>query len=140
MTDPFDLARFVNAQAAIYDQALTELRAGAKRSHWIWFIFPQIAGLGHSPTAHFYAISGLDEARAYLAHGLLGPRLLECTQAMLSHAGKRTPQDILGPLDALKFRSSMTLFETAADAPSLFTTALDEMCGGERDQATLDRF
>jgi len=139
MTDPFGLSRFVDAQAKCYDQALAELRAGDKRSHWMWFVFPQIEGLGRSPTAHFYAISGREEARAYLAHHLLGARLRECTQAMLAHAGKLTPRDILGPVDALKFRSSMTLFEAAADDPAPFCAALDRLCDGERDRATLDR-
>lgn len=139
MTDPFGLSRFVDAQATIYDRALAELRAGAKRSHWMWFVFPQLEGLGRSPTARFYAISGREEARAYLAHHLLGARLRECTQAMLALAGERTPLDILGPVDALKFRSSMTLFEAAADNPAPFSAALDRLCDGERDRATLDR-
>ncbi len=139
MTDPLGLSRFLDAQAASYDQALAELRAGDKRSHWMWFVFPQVEGLGHSPTAQFYAISGREEARAYLAHDVLGARLLECTQAMLKHAGVLTPLDILGPVDALKFRSSMTLFEAVADDPAPFSAALDRMCDGERDRATLER-
>jgi uncharacterized protein (DUF1810 family) len=133
------LDRFVEAQAKVYPEALAELHTGVKRSHWMWFVFPQIEGLGRSPTARFYAIRGRDEARAYLAHAMLGPRLRECTQAMLSHAGELAPQDILGPVDALKFRSSMTLFEAVADDPAPFAAALDRLCDGERDRATLDR-
>ncbi len=133
------LDRFVEAQAKVYPEALAELRAGVKRSHWMWFVFPQIEGLGRSPTARFYAIRGRDEALAYLMHDTLGPRLLECMEAILSHAGKLAPQDILGPVDALKFRSSMTLFEEVADDPTPFAAALDQLCDGERDQATLDR-
>lgn len=135
MADPFGLARFVDAQNGVFEQALAELRAGAKRSHWMWFIFPQLAGLGHSAMAIHYGIGSPAEARAYLAHSLLGPRLRLCTQAVLAHDG--TPLDImLGSVDALKFRSSMTLFETASgEAP--FARALDAFCGGERDPATL---
>ena len=105
----------------------------------MWFIFPQILGLGLSANARTYAIFGREEARAYLDHELLGPRLKECTQAMLEHAGQRKPVEILGPIDALKFRSSMTLFEAVADEPEPFARALDTMCGGERDKATLEK-
>ncbi|MCJ2179734.1 DUF1810 domain-containing protein [Novosphingobium album (ex Hu et al. 2023)] len=133
------LERFVVAQRDIYAQALDELRGGAKHSHWMWFVFPQIAGLGHSPTARFYAITGLEEARAYLAHSLLSARLTECTDAMLDWCGKRSAETILGMVDALKFRSSMTLFEAATDsAGSQFGQALDGFCNGSRDQRTLD--
>ena len=133
--DPFDLARFVEAQAPVYENALAELRAGRKRSHWMWFIFPQIRGLGISPTAQYFALGGLDEARAYLAHPLLGPRLLACTAAVNTHQGS-TLSRIFGAPDDLKFRSSMTLFELAAEDPSQFTRALDTLCAGERDEIT----
>lgn len=131
-----DLERFVKAQHSLYAQALAELRVGAKRSHWIWFIFPQIAGLGRSETARFYAISDLTEAREYLAHPILGPRLEECTQAMLAWAGKRSADAILGEVDALKFRSSMTLFEAAGGKAC--SRALDAFYAGQRDTRTLD--
>jgi len=133
----FDLARFVVAQEDIYAQALAELSAGRKRSHWMWFIFPQIAGLGHSPTARFYAIASAGEARAYLADPLLGPRLAECVAAMLAHRSQR-PETILGGIDALKFRSSMTLFEAVADEPALFAEALAAFYDGVRDERTLE--
>lgn len=133
--DPFNLVRFVEAQVTIYDNALAELCAGRKRSHWMWFIFPQIRGLGISPTAQYYAISGLDEARAYLAHPLLGPRLLACTVAVAAHR-ESTLTRIFGTPDDLKFRSSMTLFELAAEDPSEFSKALDVLCAGERDEIT----
>ena len=130
------LDRFVEAQRASYAAALAELRAGSKRSHWMWFVFPQIAGLGRSETARFYAIIGAGEARAYLAHPLLGPRLTECTRAVLDHAGER-PETIFGRVDAMKFRSSMTLFEAVADEPAPFAQALEQFYAGERDAATL---
>ncbi len=132
----FDLERFVTAQEEVFSRALIELKEGYKRSHWMWFVFPQIAGLGHSPMARFYAIASAAEARAYLAHPLLGPRLAACTGAMLAHKG-RSAETILGPVDALKFRSSLTLFEAAADDPTLFAEALDAFCDGERDERTL---
>jgi uncharacterized protein (DUF1810 family) len=115
------------------------LRAGAKRGHWMWFVFPQIAGLGRSPTAQFYAIRGPDEAAAYARHTVLRARLRECTAAMLGWAGRRTAETILGSIDALKFRSSMTLFEACADDPAPFAQALDAFYAGERDAATLER-
>jgi uncharacterized protein (DUF1810 family) len=133
----FDLERFVAAQRGIYDQALGELRAGRKQSHWIWFVFPQLAGLGRSETARFNGISGAAEARAYLAHPLLGRRLRECAEALLAHAGQR-PEAILGSVDALKLRSSMTLFEAVAADPAPFVAVLDAFFGGERDAATLN--
>lgn len=138
-TESARLDRFVRAQAGVYGTALEELRAGQKRTHWMWYVFPQVLGLGLSANARAYAIFGREEARAYLEHELLGPRLLECTQAMLDHAGERTPLEILGPIDALKFRSSMTLFEAVAEEPEPFARALDEMCGGQRDKATLEK-
>lgn len=132
----FVLDRFVEAQASIYAEALAELRSGRKQSHWIWFVFPQIAGLGSSPTALYYAIASADEARAFLAHPLLGARLRESVAAMLAHRG-RSAEAILGGIDALKFRSSMTLFEAVADDPALFVEALEAFYGGERDRASL---
>jgi uncharacterized protein (DUF1810 family) len=135
--DPFDLARFVAAQESVYPAALAELRAGRKRSHWMWFIFPQIAGLGFSAMAHRYAITGRAEAEAYLVHALLGPRLVACTQAVLAVNGKSL-RDIFGVPDDLKFASSMTLFDAVAPN-SVFADALDRYCAGQRDDATLTR-
>lgn len=133
-----DVDRFVAAQDGIYERALAELRAGNKRSHWMWFVFPQIAGLGASPTARTYALTDLAEARAYLAHPVLGARLAECARALLAVEG-RTAGQILGYPDDLKLRSSMTLFARAADDPALFQAVLDKYYGGEPDPATLDR-
>lgn len=125
-----DLERFVDAQADVYDQALAELHRGRKSSHWMWFVFPQIAGLGHSPMARRYAIADLAEARAYLAHPLLGPRLRACAQAMLAHAG-RSAEAILGEIDAVKLRSSMTLFELAGSEAAVFEAEGAEAGGGD---------
>jgi uncharacterized protein (DUF1810 family) len=136
MTAAHDLDRFVEAQAGSYATALSELRAGAKRSHWMWFIFPQIAGLGQSAMARRYAIRDLDEARAYLAHPVLGSRLRECVAAVSAWAGQRSPEAIMGGIDAIKLRSSLTLFE-AAGGGAVFAAALDGLYGGERDGATL---
>ena len=136
------LDRFVEAQRGVYARAVSELRAGAKSSHWMWFVFPQIAGLGRSETARHFAIRDLAEARAYLAHPVLGPRLIEATEAMLAHAGSSSADAILGPVDALKLASSMTLFEAAAgdrDAARVFARCLDGFYAGRRDRATLDR-
>jgi uncharacterized protein (DUF1810 family) len=133
-----DLERFVGAQRDVYDDALAELRAGRKRSHWMWFVFPQIAGLGRTATAQRYALADLAEARAYLAHPVLGPRLTECAQALLSVEG-RTADQILGTPDDLKLRSSMTLFAHAADDPAVFRAVLDRYYGGEDDPLTLQR-
>lgn len=130
------LQRFLDAQQGVYDRALEELRAGRKRTHWMWFVFPQIAGLGRSELATFYALEGLDEARAYLEHPVLGRRLRDCTEAVLPWAGTLSFESIFGPIDALKFASSMTLFE-AAGGPPCFAQALESLCGGERDQRTL---
>jgi uncharacterized protein (DUF1810 family) len=126
------LRRFVEAQDGVYATALAEIVAGDKRSHWMWFVFPQIAGLGSSPAALRYAISGLDEARAYLRHPVLGPRLLECTQAVL-----RNDRQFFGYPDDLKLRSSMTLFARAADDPAPFEAVLDRFYDGP-DPRTLD--
>lgn len=137
-TDPFDLERFVRAQADAYDDALAELRAGRKESHWIWFIFPQMLGLGRSPTSRFYAISGLAEAQAYLAHPILGPRLLACVDAVLATAPGVAAEDIFGELDARKVQSSMTLFARAAPDGERFPAMLERFHGGEPDAATDD--
>lgn len=135
--DPFDLDRFVEAQQRTFEQACGELRAGRKRSHWIWYIFPQMQGLGSSSMAQHYAISSLDEAMAYLAHPVLGPRLEQATRHMIGHQGKPLSV-ILGSPDDMKFRSSMTLFAVAAGPDSIFAVALDRLCGGERDALTLE--
>ncbi|MBE7202415.1 MAG: DUF1810 domain-containing protein [Parafilimonas terrae] len=135
--DPFDLDRFVTAQAGTMAQALAELRAGRKRSHWMWYVFPQIAGLGSSPMAQRYALSSLDEARAFLAHPVLGPRLKECTKAALDALG--SAHDLFGSPDDMKFRSCLTLFAEAAPEERLFADALDRFYGGERDERTLER-
>lgn len=134
--DTFDLARFVSAQAHAYATALEEIRAGRKRSHWIWFVFPQLGGLGTSPTSLRYGLSGLAEARAYLAHPVLGERLREATAAMLAHA-PRTADAVLGELDALKFRSCLTLFALADPSEEPFIAALDRFFDGGRDERTL---
>ncbi|MCY1666229.1 DUF1810 domain-containing protein [Rhizobium sp. SL86] len=136
--DTHDLARFLAAQQPVYDQALQELRDGRKRSHWMWFIFPQIEGLGHSAMAERYAISGRAEAEAYLAHPLLGARLRDCTEAMLTHKD-RSAHAILGSPDDLKFRSSMTLFDAVSKKGSAFGQALLQFYDGEPDDATLAR-
>ena len=131
------LERFVEAQQGVWPQALAELREGRKRSHWMWFVFPQIAGLGRSETARYYAIADLAEARAYLAHSLLGARLAEATDAVLAHAGQ-TPEAIFGGIDAVKLRSSMTLF-AAAGTDSRFAAVLDQFYASVRDSETLQR-
>jgi uncharacterized protein (DUF1810 family) len=137
--DPFDLERFVAAQAPVIETALAELTAGRKRSHWMWFIFPQLEGLGYSAMAQRYAIGSLAEARAYLAHPLLGPRLVGCTEAVLAIEGGRLPA-IFGSPDDMKFRSSMTLFAHAAAAgETCFAQALDRFGGGAGDPKTLKR-
>jgi uncharacterized protein (DUF1810 family) len=138
VSDPYNLQRFVDAQEGAFETALAELRAGSKHSHWMWFIFPQLAGLGHSPTAQFYAIASIDEARAYLAHPLLGPRLRRCVEELLPWAGRRSPEQILGPVDALKLRSCLTLFDQL-EPRSKFAGALERFYGGERDQHALIR-
>jgi len=136
--DAFDLERFVTAQAPVFDRALAELQAGHKRSHWMWFIFPQLRGLGFSSTARLYGIASLAEARAYLAHPLLAPRLETCTRTVLA-IENRSLHDIFGSPDDMKFGSCMTLFSLAAgDLESLFRTALDRYCGGRQDERTLE--
>ena len=136
MSDPFDLDRFVEAQRRTYAAALAELRRGRKTSHWMWFIFPQIAGLGMSPMARRYAISGLAEARAYLRHPVLGPRLVESTQAVNQVAG-RSALEIFGHPDDLKFKSSLTLFANAAPDNRVFAAALARYFDGQGDPLTL---
>jgi len=137
--DPHDLARFVSAQdGGVYERALAELRAGRKSSHWMWFVFPQVAGLGRSQLAQHYAIASLDEARAYLTHPVLGPRLVECAQALLSVTG-RDAEQILGGVDALKLRSSMTLFAHADPDQPAFGAVLDRYYGGAPDPSTEQR-
>ena len=132
------LQRFVDAQAPVYDAVLAELRAGAKRSHWIWFIFPQLQGLGRSPTAARFAISSLAEAQAYLDHDVLGPRLRECTRLVNAIEGSSV-DEIFGWPDNLKVRSSMTLFARATDGNAEFVELLDKFYGGEEDPATVER-
>ena len=136
--DPFDLARFSAAQEAVYATVREELAAGCKRSHWMWFIFPQIQGLGLSPMAQRFALSGADAARAYLRHPLLGVRLRECTQLVL-HTEGRSVREIFGRPDDLKFRSCMTLFAHVAAEDALFSAALEKFFAGEPDQLTLER-
>ena len=140
MDDRYDLQRFVAAQDAgrSYDQATAELRRGRKTSHWMWFVFPQITGLGQSPVSRMYAISGLAEAQAYLAHPVLGPRLVECA-AIVDGLSGRTAEQIFGGIDALKLRSSMTLFLRAAPDEPVFHQVLDQYFGGKADPATEQR-
>ncbi|RYC10301.1 DUF1810 domain-containing protein [Ciceribacter ferrooxidans] len=127
-SDGFDLERFVEAQAPVYSDVLRELRDGRKRTHWMWFIFPQLSGLGHSPMAQYYGIASLDEARAYLAHPLLGPRLTECVEAVLTHP-ERSANAIFGIPDDAKFRSCLTLFLAAGAAEHPFGAALPHFYG-----------
>ena len=134
--DPFNLQRFVDAQNSAIDRVIAELRAGSKQSHWMWFVFPQIDGLGHSPTAKFYAIRSLDEARAYLEHPLLGSRLRQCLAALQRWAGRRSAEQILGPVDAIKLKSSLTLF-AEIEPDSMFDKALLNFFGGDRDEHSL---
>ncbi|HWE08945.1 MAG TPA: DUF1810 domain-containing protein [Solirubrobacteraceae bacterium] len=138
MPDPYDLQRFVDAQDAggTYDSALAELREGRKRSHWMWFVFPQIAGLGRSPTAQAYAISSLGEAQAYLAHPVLGSRLNESTRIVADHRG-RSAEEVFGGVDSMKLRSSMTLFHRADPENPLFGRVLDAYFDGRADPATV---
>ena len=136
MTDPFDLQRFVDAQAPLYPRVLAELRQGQKQSHWIWFIFPQLAGLGHSPMARRFAIASREEAVAYLEHEILGPRLRECT-ALVNAVEGRTIREILGSPDDFKFRSSMTLFGAVSSDPE-FAEAIQKFYSGTPDRKTLD--
>ncbi len=136
--DPYDLERFLAAQETAYERALGEIRAGRKASHWIWFVFPQIIGLGSSETNLRYSIRSLDEAREYLKHPTLGTRLGACTQAVMEHRDL-TAEALFGALDAMKFRSCMTLFERAAADGTRFGEAIDRFFSGERDPRTLQR-
>jgi uncharacterized protein (DUF1810 family) len=135
-SDPYNLQRFIDAQHGTFETVLAELRAGSKQSHWMWFIFPQLAGLGRSPNAQFYAIAGFDEARAYFEHPLLGPRLRQSVEALMSWARTRSAEQILGSVDAMKLRSSVTLFDQV-EPDSVFAEALGGLFGGERDECTL---
>ena len=136
--DPYDLARFVDAQRDVHATALAELRAGRKRTHWMWFVFPQLAGLGSSWMAQRYAIASAAEAEAYLRHPVLGSRLVECAEALLAIEG-RSAREILGPPDDLKLKSSATLFAAVSPPGSAFERVLDKYFAGERDEATLRR-
>ena len=136
MADVYDLDRFLKAQEDAYDTALDELKAGRKRSHWIWFVFPQMAGLGHSPTAQHYGIRSLQEAQAYLAHPILGARLHECLKA-LQLLETNDARQVFGDLDAMKFRSSLTMFAEADPGDAIVDAALDRWFGGAKDEKTL---
>jgi uncharacterized protein (DUF1810 family) len=136
MSDPHDLQRFVDAQDRVIDEVREELRAGRKRSHWMWFVFPQLKGLGSSSTAQFYGIASLAEARAWLAHPVLGARLRECCALMLAVPGK-SAHEILGSPDDLKFRSCLSLFALAAPQEAVFRQALERFYGGEPDARTV---
>lgn len=138
MADPFDLERFVAAQAPVYPRVVAELKRGRKESHWMWFVFPQVSGLGMSAMAQRYAISSLDEAGAYLRHPLLGSRLRECTNVVNEHSGRLTALAIFGYPDTLKFRSSMTLFSEAAEGEGRFRRAIEIFFEGEGDRKTLE--
>jgi uncharacterized protein (DUF1810 family) len=134
--DLFDLQRFLKSQEGIYARALSELKRGQKRSHWMWFIFPQIEGLGQSATTRFYSIKSLEEARAYLGHPVLGARLLECANALLEVEG-RSASEIFGYPDDMKLQSCMTLFASLTDAPDVFGQVLKKYYLGERDEKTI---
>jgi uncharacterized protein (DUF1810 family) len=138
MNDPFNLQRFVEAQAPVIGRVLDELRSGSKRSHWMWFVFPQLEGLGRSEMARWYAIASLDEARAYLAHAVLGPRLRECSELVLAVQG-RTIGEIFGAPDDQKFWSSMTLFVQADPSQAVFRACLEKYFAGQPDSGTLSR-
>ncbi len=138
MNDPYDLQRFIEAQNPVYPQVCAELRSGQKQSHWMWFIFPQLRGLGHSQMAIKFGIASREEAEAYLQHPLLGPRLRECTRLVTEVEG-RSIHEILGSPDDLKFRSSMTLFASVTSDNDIFTAALQKYFGGEFDRLTLEK-
>ena len=135
--DPYRLTRFVEAQNHVYEDVLAELRVGRKTSHWMWFIFPQVAGLGSSGTSRYYAIESIEEARAYLAHDILGSRLAECVEILLQQE-ERSVHEIFGYPDDMKLKSSMTLFAHASRPGSPFEKVLERFFGGDRDQATLE--
>ena len=136
MDDPYNLQRFLLQHEDIFDHALGEIRAGEKRSHWMWFIFPQLRGLGHSPASQYYGVGSMEEARAYLHHPVLGPHLRKATEAALLWSGRRSAEQILGPVDAMKLRSSMTLFDVL-EPGGLFGEVLEGFYGGQRDERTL---
>jgi uncharacterized protein (DUF1810 family) len=138
MSDAFNLQRFVDAQEPVYQRVLAELRAGSKRSHWMWFVFPQIAGLGRSETARYFAIRSREEAAAYLAHPILGPRLRECCRLAIQVEG-RSAHEIFGSPDDMKLRSSLTLFAAVAPHEAIFTQALRKYFNGEPDAATVEK-
>lgn len=138
MPDPYALSRFVDAQDGVYPRAVAELRARRKRSHWMWFVFPQVTGLGRSQAAQHFAIGGLEEARAYLAHPVLGPRLVECA-SLLTALDETDPVAVLGEVDALKLRSSMTLFARADPEQSVFRAVLAQYFDSAEDEATVAR-
>ncbi len=138
MTDPYDLDRFVQAQEPVMAQVLAELAAGRKRTHWMWFVFPQLAGLGQSAMARRYALGSLDEARAYLAHPVLGPRLVQCAWLVNGVQG-RTANAVFGSPDDVKFHSSMTLFALAQPGEAVFRQALDTYFGGAMDPMTVEK-
>ena len=135
--DPFNLQRFVDAQAPVWGDVRAELGQARKRTHWMWFVFPQLAALGRSGTARFYGIEGADEARAYRGHPLLGPRLLECCELLLKATGV-SATDVFGTTDAMKLRSSLTLFEAVSPQTPVFKECLDRYFAGERDQLTTE--
>ena len=135
-SDRYNLQRFVDAQNGLIDTALAELGAGSKQSHWMWFVFPQLDGLGRSATAKFYGISSIEEARAYLEHPLLGSRLRKCVASLQQWSGRRSAEQILGPVDAMKLRSSLTLFD-AVEPESDFERGLLNFFGGQRDEQSL---
>jgi uncharacterized protein (DUF1810 family) len=135
--DPFDLTRFIHAQERDYEQAISEIRSGRKRSHWMWYIFPQFEGLGFSPTSRHYAIKSIAEAEAYLRHPVLGPRLLECVRATLGLEG-RSASDVFGSPDDMKLRSCATLFASVSPTESIFEQILDKYFGGRRDEKTVE--
>jgi len=133
---PDNLQRFLDAQDGVIDTALAEIRAGSKQSHWMWFVFPQLAGLGRSPTAKYFGLASIEEAGAYLGHTILGPRLRQCVEALLPWAGKHAAEEILGQIDAMKLRSCLTLFDSV-EPGGIFGEALLNFFGGERDELTL---
>jgi uncharacterized protein (DUF1810 family) len=135
--DPFNLARFIREQERDYGQALSELRAGRKKTHWIWYVLPQMKGLGSSEKSKYFGLTGPDEARAYLAHPVLGRRLVECVEAISAH-GSVQAATILGSLDATKYQSCLTLFEAIAGSNSIYARALQQQFAGKRDQRTLE--
>jgi uncharacterized protein (DUF1810 family) len=136
-SDPYNLARFLKAQGPVYEGALAEIRAGRKRSHWMWYVFPQVAGLGHSPTSVHYAIGNTEEAEVYLAHPILGPRLIECAEAVLQIKG-RSPAEVFGSPDDMKLRSSATLFAAVSPEGSVFHRIIEKHFDDEPDARTIE--